>query len=131
MKVNQKNVIRQGDVLLCRIDELPAGLKKLDNKILQDSETQGKFHHFKQDAAVTVYQMGDEPSEAATITPDFGKFIVVDESTILYRGKGFNPAPSTDTATDHHALSIEPGIYQVRISQVYDKERQQARKNLD
>lgn len=113
-------MIRQGDVLVIKVKELPEGATKLDTKVLQDSETMGKFHRFHPEADVEVYQTRQEPSEELTITPDFGKFVVVNSPSLLYHGKGFHEQPSTKHDVDHKALLIEPGVYKINIKREYD-----------
>ena len=110
----------QGDVIIKKIDKLPEGLTFCDTKVLQESEVTGHHHHFHPEADVEVWQMESEPTEQLTITPDFGKFIVVREPTKLYHGKGFKEDPAKDRSGDHKALSIEPGVYKIDITREYD-----------
>jgi hypothetical protein len=113
-------IIRQGDVKLIRVNELPKDAVKLKGKVLQESETSGHHHHFKPDAGVVLYQTKSEPNSDLTITPDFGKFIVVEYESDLFHGKGFIDNPATDGSGDHKALRINPGTYKVVIKREYD-----------
>jgi hypothetical protein len=127
-----KHDIRQGDVRLVPVDSLPASAKEVKGKVLQESETTGHHHHFRPDAPVRIYQTKEQPDPAArTITPDLGKFIVVDDVTLLYHGKGFDPQPALRGLGDHHALTINPGIYRIDIKREYDYSRKMARKVVD
>jgi hypothetical protein len=120
MKVGQFKA--QGDVLITKIASLPANAKDVtgEQKILQDSETTGNFHRFEPTAPVRIYQTMDTPKNARTITADFGKFIVVEEESLLYHGKEFDLQPEKFGRGDHHALKIEPGIYQIDIVREFD-----------
>jgi len=123
-------IIRQGDVFLELIEKLPKGLTKVepekagdDRIILQHSETSGNHHHFQGNAAVDMYQELDSPLNSKTITPDYGKFIVVKEGTNLFHGKGFVKNPTVGRTGDHHALYIHPGVYRIGITpEISDEE---------
>lgn len=123
-------IIRQGDVFLEQINELPEQLTKVDPEltkdgriILQHSEVSGNHHHFHGNAAVDLYQEFDSPLNSKTITPNYGKFIVVKEGTDLFHGKGFEANPQLKGTGDHQALRIPPGIYRIGITpEVSDEE---------
>lgn len=123
-------MIRQGDVLLVPA-ELPEEAIKLETKVLQESETSGHHHHFMDDAAVGVYQTREEPSEDLTITPDWGKYIVVKEPAELFHGKGFLRDPNQNGTGDHKALTINPGTYKVIITREYDWSTKSHKKVVD
>jgi hypothetical protein len=107
------------------VEAIPPAAKPQDTKVLQPSETHGKFHRFKEDAPITIYETLEAPAPG-TITPDLGKFVVVDEDTILFHGKGYDILPNTKTSTDHGAIPIPAGNYQVIILYEYDHDKKQA-----
>lgn len=115
----------QGDVILKKIDALPKGVKKLKTKILQESEVTGHHHQFKEDAAVDVYALSDLPITEQNInrvTPDFKKYIVVDNVAYLYHGKQFEYDPNPTGSGDHKAIEMPPGIYSVGIAREWNYE---------
>ena len=122
---------RQGDVNLRKIDSLPEGLTKVDSKVLQPSETAGKNHHFEPTAPVTLYLESENPKDLMTITPDMGKYIVVDEETTLFHGTKYETVPSPEGLGDHLGLRVTPGIYEVIINQEFDYERNEIRVVID
>lgn len=115
-------IIRQGDVFIERIEKLPDGLTKVEldrtqDIILQDSETSGKGHHFNSNAAVDIYQELDSPIHEQSITPDYGKFMVVtDDNVELFHGSNLR---SPDY---HHPINLPPGVYRIGITPEYDEE---------
>ncbi len=84
---------RQGDVLLVKVDELPSGLRKKDN-ILAYGEATGHMHQFKS-PSVAVYDGGDV------------QYAVLESEAILEH-------------QEHDNLTIEKGIYEVRIQREVD-----------
>lgn len=52
--MKKRTIIRQGDILLVEIDELPKGLKSKD-KVLAYGEITGHSHRFRESANVDVY----------------------------------------------------------------------------
>ena len=113
----------QGDVILKRLEELPtdATLTKLDVKILQQSEVTGHHHQFMPDAKVDLYQAAvDKQSEAKTITPNEGKFIVVREDSMLFHGRQFDLEPAKAKTGDHNAFVVPAGVYYVDIVREFD-----------
>jgi len=129
MKIGE--YVQQGDVLVKKIKALPSDLAKQDTKILQESETTGHHHHFMQDAPVTVYQRNAQPSDDKTITPNFGKYIVLDKAAFLYHGKVFEKQPAKSGTGDHDALKIPAGIYEIDIVREYDYDRNEAVRVVD
>ena len=127
------NEIRQGDVILRRVDSIPEGAKLINSKekILQDSETQGKFHRFHPTADVKMFQTRDIAPVDGSITPDLGKFIMVNRDSTLFHGRGFNAEPSVEHQVDHHALTIPVGTYQVVIKREFDHESRVVRNVVD
>jgi hypothetical protein len=124
MKFTFEQPLIQGDVVIKRLKSKPKGLKrsKAKDKILQMSEVTGHHHHFRPDAAVSLY-FGPtlvEPG-VSTITTNEGKFIEVGEGgAILYHGKGFEDKPSITGRGDHEALHVPPGIYYIDIVREYN-----------
>ena len=95
----------QGDVMLIRVDTLPAGLVPVAAEngrlIVTHSET-GHHHVIEARPTVTMYRLPEEIYEA---------FIVVDGEPATL--EHLRPH---DT---HEALSLTPGIYQVRRQREY------------
>jgi hypothetical protein len=52
--------IRQGDVLLIKIDRIPENAKKLEDKILAYGEVTGHSHRFSEPKNVDRYQSGND-----------------------------------------------------------------------
>lgn len=126
--------LTQGDVNLRQISALPADtqLTEIENKIVQPSETLGKAHKFAPEAAnVTVLDAQQTPA-GGTITPNTHKFVVVSsEGALMFHGKEFETSPNTDTATDHSALTVPPGVYYVDIAREYDYDRMESARVVD
>ena len=124
----------QGDVILRKVSNLPEGLIKVDTKILQQSEVTGHHHHFRPDANVEVYEslQMNTPSDFTTITPDQGKYIVVNEDgELLYHGKGFQIDPNPSRTGDHVAIPLEKGTYQILITREWDYNKNEAATVVD
>lgn len=115
--MNIGEYIQQGDILIKRIASLPEGLVPMKDKVLQESEITGHRHHFKPTAAVDLFESQGEiiVDGISTITPNFGKFIVVRETEQLFHGKGFDAEPNLRGVGDHKALTITPGVYEIDI----------------
>ena len=125
------STIRQGDVVFTKVADLPTEAKAVAGTILQESEVTGHHHHFKPDADIQIFQIGDEP-QGNTITPDFQKYVVVNGvCEILYHGKGFDPAPAIAKTGDHEALKIDQGIWKINIVREYDYESNEVRQVVD
>jgi hypothetical protein len=127
---NLTYVARQGDVNIFRVEEMPENLKPIEGKVLQQSETTGHHHHFKKDAPVRLFEEGTV-NKSNTITPDTGKYFVVDEDTLLYHGKGFEPMPSKTKTGDHDAINLPAGNYKIVITQEFDYSTRTARRVID
>ena len=127
-------MVTQGDVNLRQIETLPSDMEltEIVSKIVQPSETHGKAHKFNTtDTQVKVYDAGEE-STGGTITPNTQKFIVVDSTgALLFHGKEFETMPNKDTATDHSALVVPPGVYYVDIAREFDYDKMEERKVVD
>lgn len=129
--------LTQGDVTLKRIDALPTNrqLNKIEDNIVQPSETHGKFHRFQPDADVTVFDVGvlaHSSDGSQPITPDTQKFVVVgSDGAVLFHGKQFDLQPSTETETDHAAIMVPPGVYEINIATEYDYDRMEEVKITD
>ncbi len=127
-----KNRYVQGDVVLIRVDALPAGAHKIDGKILQMSEVTGHHHHFVKDAPVTVYALGEKPRrDIRAITLDESKYLVVEQETDLFHGTGFERDPNANKSGDHASQTIAPGVYEVRITHEFDYDRMEASRVVD
>jgi hypothetical protein len=135
---NFSKVIRQGDVQLVPVKKLPANVKPVAGHILQASEVTGNFHKFKpvktaQQQPFQIYETGEGHVMARaaenTITPDTGKFVEITETTLLYHGK--KDQYVKNPGFDHQALTVFPGLYEVRITREYDPFRNAVRKVVD
>ena len=127
-----QNTIIQGDVILRRVAVLPDGVKEVKDKILQQSEVTGHHHYFVDDSTVKIYDKGVETNKGGTITPDTGKFLIVDNVVHLYHGiparKGDVPKPGTG---DHAPVAIPEGIWEVIITRQYDYDRNEVSRVVD
>lgn len=131
----------QGDVILRQIKVLPEGLTVLKSstpkaKILQKSEVTGHHHQFAPTAVVDMYTSSRNIEaltnlDFTTITPNEGKYIVVDQTTQLFHGKDFDFSPFAKGTGDHNALTIEPGIYEIDIVREYNYELNETRRVID
>ena len=81
---------QQGDVLLKKVSELPAGAKKLEGKVLQLGEVTGHKHQFApikgEEQKVDIYVSPEFAGQEMSITPDEGKFIIVNNIAYLTPG---------------------------------------------
>ena len=106
--MNMKNTIQQGDVILRRIQTLPAGEKKLISKgklVLAEGEVTGHYHGI-QEKDSELYQLGE--------------MIVLDLK-----------APSLLTHQEHHNIEIETGLWEVGRVKEYDYFAQMTRQVAD
>jgi len=135
--MNRNVRFTQGDVTLKPIAALPknVNLTLIEDKIVQPSETHGKFHRFAPEADVKVFDTGtislrEDGSQA--ITPDTQKFVVVGtDGAVLFHGTQYDLKPSTETQTDHAAVAVPPGIYEVGIALEYDYDRMEEVRVVD
>lgn len=58
--MNQRMIIRHGDVLLRQIDSLPKEKKEIKDKTLAYGEVTGHSHRFTDPSLVTRYSSGDK-----------------------------------------------------------------------
>lgn len=102
MKTKLKTIVRQGDVMLERIDKLPAELKKQPpvngRVILAYGEVTGHHHSIDADAA-DWWKVDNEPDQ----------FVTVKEPTELVH-------------QEHSAIPLAPGNYRVRRQREYSPE---------
>lgn len=85
---NEQPNLRQGDVALRKITNIPRQAKKIENRILAYGEITGHHHGFDMQACVQVYQDGDT------------KYLeVYDESVLLHQG--------------HNVFEVPKGTYEV------------------
>lgn len=133
--VEVSQIQQQGDVLLNQISSLPEGLTLLDTKVLQESETTGHHHQFLPDAPVKVYQKRTTDAleflGEKFITPNWEKYIVVEDTCFLFHGKSFDFNPAASKRGDHMALLVEPGTYQVDIVREWDYKSQRSQRVID
>jgi hypothetical protein len=127
------NKLIQGDVILRRVDQLPEeGVKLLTTKILQQSEITGHHHYFLPKSPVRLYEMATaQVREGKGITPDTGKFIVVDSETILYHGIPSKKGEPIPNSNDHLPITLTPGIYKVTIAREWDYDSEEVTRVVD
>lgn len=114
---------QQGDVLLKKINKLPAGCKKLDGKVLQLGEVTGHKHQFARiQDEVEIYVSPEFAGQENSITPDEGKFIIVGEGEDCY---------ALLTHEEHKPIKVEPGVYQVDIVREFDYDKMEAARVVD
>ncbi len=103
-----KNTAQQGDVLLKRVEALPAGTRKTVNKnklVLAGSESAGHYHGIDSDGSTLV-------------EVDGVRFI--------------NIQPLTDLLhQEHNPITLDGGIWQVGIVNEYDYFAKMVRKVID
>lgn len=125
----------QGDVVMKPIEGIPEGFEKVDTKIVQPSETHGKFHRFADNADNVSVYVGKEQANQPGVNPlsaDVPKVVCVDsKGAYLFHGKAYDYNPSTQTETDHAALFLPPGTYEVGIVSEYNYDEMEVRKVVD
>lgn len=103
-----KNQAAQGDMLIRRIDKLPANAKLLDAEngkfVLAHSET-GHNHTVKKQAGVSFYANDNDP---------FIAYLVVDNTKCLIEHER-----SFDT---HAPIHVDNGVYEIRRQREYTPE---------
>lgn len=92
-----KDQIQQGDVLLRRINSLPAKCKKLETLTLAHGEHTGHHHSFDGDSGVALMEAPD-------------KRVYVVNSTMK---------PARLTHQEHKTVTVPPGVYE--FGQVREK----------
>ena len=96
--VEKEVVYRQGDVALVRCAELPAKARKLDEPvILAHGEKTGHAHQIF-DGFASLYEAGDS------------RYLAVTGSVATLQHQ------------EHAAISIQPGVYEVRRQREYSPE---------
>jgi len=105
-------LIRQGDVLLEKIEEIPTGAKESTENILAEGEVHGHVHEV---FGGEVLEVGEE------MFVD----IVEGNATLEHVLRG------TRTKADHDKISIPTGKWKVTIQQQYDPYAKTARKVMD
>lgn len=113
--------ITQGDVTFFLVDEIPKEAVRLTTKVVQPSETHGKYHRFADTAQVNVYETGRDPGLDLSVnflSPDSGRYVEVlsPNGAVLYHGKEFDLRPVKETGTDHNALPLPQGLWKVGIA---------------
>ena len=97
--VSERNMYRQGDVALVRVDRIPSGckavLKELGRTILAHGEMTGHHHSFDGGEAVALLELGGE------------RFLNVDK-------------PADLTHQEHDTIPVVPGTYRVIRQREYD-----------
>ena len=91
---------RQGDVLIVKVDSIPAGAKAVKTKVVAE----GEGHH---EHVVT--------SEVDVVENDGTLYLVVSKS-----GKLEHVTKGTRTKAEHNAIDLEEGYYKVVLQQEYD-----------
>lgn len=109
---------QQGDVILKKIDKLPEGCSPLKGKVLQLGEVTGHKHQFSETDAVKLFVDPEFAGQEASITPDEGKFLVVDNVAYLRH-------------EEHNTITVDPGIYQVDIVREFDYDQMEMTRVVD
>lgn len=120
MRLGKK--IIQGDVVLRRVKKLPPEANQVEGKILQQSEVTGHHHYFLKDSPINIYETKTATNDG-TITPDSGKFIWVDNDTVMYHGVPSKEGIPLPGSNDHAPLGIPAGCYEVIITREYDYDK--------
>lgn len=89
----KQSMFRQGDVYLIKIDSVPSGVRKAEDRILALGEITGHKHQFAEGA--TVYRNGGM------------QYAVLKQPTVLQH-------------EEHANLAIPEGVYEVRIQREFD-----------
>lgn len=103
MKKSKQMQYRQGDVLLERVDSIPASAKKIKEQIISHGETSNHCHRVTDD--VDVLEDGEE------------KFLVVNESGKLEHVLVSNPKTWTG---EHKPIDLPAGKYRMIQQKEYD-----------
>ena len=108
--------IRQGDVMLVKVDEIPKGLKEKNRDrglvVLAYGEVTGHMHAFKE-SAITCYSDGLEEEYLDIMEKAYLKHGTVDE----VKGKSENKYP------DHDGIEIPAGKYRIIRQREYTPEK--------
>ena len=107
---------RQGDVLIVRVDELPAGIKeatrdKHGHIVLALGESSGHRHAIR-DENVTSFRFESSERDAA---------LSADVDYILVGGSGatLNHEYLSGAKADHEPVSLAPGVYKIVGQRTY------------
>jgi hypothetical protein len=107
MKATRQKLYRQGDVLFCAIDKIPAGkTAKRDNGTVAYGEVTGHSHRLADLGAAEVLEIGDD------------LFVRVSESGLSIEGD----AGATFVHEEHGPITLPPGDYRIQIQREYSPE---------
>jgi hypothetical protein len=107
MKATKQKLYRQGDVLFCAIDQIPAGKRaKRENGVVAYGEVTGHKHALADLTTAEVLEIGD------------GLFVHVSEEGLSIEG---DPG-ATFVHEEHGPISLPPGDYRIQIQREYSPE---------
>lgn len=106
---NKKSYLQQGDVLLAKVDEIPAEAVLTNTNVLQEGEHTGHAHRL--DGTTQDFEVFEMPTTKE-------KFLKV-----------LNPVALRHE--EHRAFKIEPGNYKIGIVREYDPFQKLVRKVVD
>ena len=107
--MKERMPIRQGDVMLVPVDEIPAEARKQRPRrrlVLAEGEATGHHHVLEVDRATKLEELL-LPGDVAELEQRFVR--VLDEAAVL-------------THQEHATLEIPPGLYEVRRQREYSPE---------
>lgn len=108
---------RQGDVLLVKIDALPAGLietkrDKIGRIVLAHGEKSGHGHAIREKSVTSLRMAGTEPDPT-------GVSGGVDFIEVGGSGATLNHEYESGQMAEHHPITLPPGFYKVVLQQEY------------
>lgn len=115
MEKETNMIARQGDVLLVKVDKVPAGLKS-DNRqkcILAYGEVSGHHHRFEGGKVTAFYKEGDAGEPISGGSSLRGSATDVAFVSIPKEGASL-------IHEEHDAIQVAPGIYEVRRQREFD-----------
>ena len=101
-----KNQAAQGDLLFIRVDNIPAGIEKVEpvDGVVVIGHSETGHHHVMDAKTTTMYRLPNEIYEA---------FLVVDTPTKVEHRRSF------DT---HEPIMLDEGVYKMRRQREYTPE---------
>jgi hypothetical protein len=121
-KLNE--IYAQGDVLLAKVDGLPADAKPIKGATLALGEKTGHHHSFYDTDTM------DAPKSFDPVAQGLGS-----KNVLMYVAGAETFAQILEPVylkhQEHKSFKIEPGTYKVGIVQEYDYEKAEARKVVD
>lgn len=129
---NDFSEVRQGDVIIRRINALPTKVKLISRDtepcVIQQSNASSHHHHFAPVEKVKLYEL-----EEAQDTTNTARYIDVSnpEGSTLYHGQNFEVEPFKSGTGEHESITLLPGIYEIDIIREYDYESKSVIRVID